>query len=381
MEGSDTTRSRLSPPAVVLVLLASLLLALAVEGGASFVAAYRAAQLDAARVAASGGILEQRHCEYDELLGWMNRPNVTLEDLYEPGTRFTTNSQRLRAPRDYTRAVPPGRFRVVCLGDSFTMGYGVDDEATIPALLEASSDRLEVINMGLGAFGLDQDYLWYLRDGVQFETDLLLFLVVLDDFERITTDKFSGLFPKPVLEVVDDELVTRNVPVPRSFSAEERARSEGPHLAARIARQLAFWKLVAPHTPIVQHGRKRNLAGRILTELRDLSRRRGQGFAVVYLPMNRKLVHTPERMRIIRWLEEFTRAEGIPYYDLVASFSDVEPRALRGYFAHDHYSEQGTRLVAEALGEIVARDFVGAVGAEGVGVSGSGRLDEGVGGE
>ena len=42
---------------------------------------------------------EQRHCEYDADLGWMNLPNVRIEDLYGPGTSYTTNSQRFRAPR------------------------------------------------------------------------------------------------------------------------------------------------------------------------------------------------------------------------------------------------------------------------------------------
>ena len=353
------SQSRSWPPrlALPLVFAATVLLFLAVEGAASVSLALEAAHRDAVRAERSGGILEQRHCEYDRDLGWMHRPNVAIEGLYEPGTRFTTNSQRLRATRDYTREVPADRYRVVCLGDSFTMGYGVDDAETFPAQLEANSDRLEVINMGMGAFGIDQDYLWYLRDGERFETDLLLLLVVLDDFDRMTTNKFSGLFPKPLLDVRDGDLVVDNVPVPRMFSREERA-AHGPGPLARVLRHLSFSRSVAPRISARDGGRKRRVTARLLTDLRDVCRERGQEFGVVYLPMDRRIVRMPERASIVRWLRDFAAAEEIPFYDLVPRFAEVLPEELTGYFAHDHYSPRGNALIARALREIIGRDFL-----------------------
>jgi len=52
-------------------------LVLAAEGLASFVLAWRDVEPD--------GIAEQSHCEYDPLLGWVNKKGFHVPDLYGPG--------------------------------------------------------------------------------------------------------------------------------------------------------------------------------------------------------------------------------------------------------------------------------------------------------
>jgi lysophospholipase L1-like esterase len=52
---------------------------------------------------------------------------------------------------------PPGTIRIVCIGDSSTFGWGVDDEYTYPALLEARLTKpggppVEVFNLGIPGF-------------------------------------------------------------------------------------------------------------------------------------------------------------------------------------------------------------------------------------
>jgi hypothetical protein len=51
---------------------------------------------------------EQAHAEYDALLGWINRADLHLPDLYGPGRSFRTNAQRFRAVRPYPPDPPPG---------------------------------------------------------------------------------------------------------------------------------------------------------------------------------------------------------------------------------------------------------------------------------
>jgi hypothetical protein len=335
----------------VAALAAAVVLFLAAEGLASVARA--AAEARGATAAAA--VEEERHCEHDPDLGWINRPNLSIEGMYGPGTSFTTNGQRLRATREYAAQVPEGRYRIVCLGDSFTMGYGVGDRDTFPAQLEALSPRYEVLNMGLGGFGVDQGYLWYLRDGVRFETDLLLLLVIPDDFNRVLTPLFLGRNPKPVLEIAEGGLRAANVPVPERFG-----RGGGPSLAARVARGLDLARLLGAGADDSPEGEGPlafvPIAGRILTELRDLSRERGQGFAVVYLPPGPLFVQTAKRLPAIQWLEQFAARESIPYHDLTAAFDGVPEAELARCFAHEHYSPHGNALVARALAEIVARD-------------------------
>jgi hypothetical protein len=40
---------------------------------------------DAWRFAPAGALAEARHTEYDTLLGWINRPHMSLPDMYGPG--------------------------------------------------------------------------------------------------------------------------------------------------------------------------------------------------------------------------------------------------------------------------------------------------------
>ena len=75
-------------------------------------------------------ITEREHTAYDEELGWINLPNVHIEDMYGHDVYFSTNSQRYRNANDFTPEVPAGKVRIICSGDSFTLGFGVDDDHT-----------------------------------------------------------------------------------------------------------------------------------------------------------------------------------------------------------------------------------------------------------
>jgi hypothetical protein len=72
----------------------------------------------------------QPYTRYDPDLGWVNKPNVRLQNMFGTGAWLQTNGQGFRASGDVTPAVAPGRYRVICSGDSFTFGDGVDNDHT-----------------------------------------------------------------------------------------------------------------------------------------------------------------------------------------------------------------------------------------------------------
>ena len=72
-------------------------------------------------------LAERLHTEYDAQLGWINKSDFQGRDLYGKSLHLHTNAQRFRATEPTSEQVPPGRVRVVCTGDSFTLGYGVAD--------------------------------------------------------------------------------------------------------------------------------------------------------------------------------------------------------------------------------------------------------------
>jgi hypothetical protein len=87
-------------------------------------------------------IEERRHTQYDEEIGWINVPNLDIDDMYG-GKSFITNSMSFRNREEFGREIPAGRKRILCSGDSYTMGYGVGNEDTWCELLESIDPRFE----------------------------------------------------------------------------------------------------------------------------------------------------------------------------------------------------------------------------------------------
>ena len=86
---------------------------------------------------------ERLHMRYDPGLGWSSVPDTKLENFYGPGRNLTINGQGARAKRAYADKPPAGRQRALCAGDAFTLGPGVDDDATWCAQLEQIESRLK----------------------------------------------------------------------------------------------------------------------------------------------------------------------------------------------------------------------------------------------
>ncbi len=135
---------------------------------------------------------ERRHVVYDPELGWVNDRNVRLDDVYTPGIGLRTNSQGFRSAADFSPDVPPGKIRLICSGDSFTLGFGVGDRDTWCDILTRIDTRLETINMGQAGYGLDQAYLWYRRDGLALDHQIHVLAFITDDFPRMQVTDFSG---------------------------------------------------------------------------------------------------------------------------------------------------------------------------------------------
>jgi len=296
-------------------------------------------------------VLERLHSQHDPDLGWSHKPSVHVADLYGPGRSLTTNARGLRATTEYRREVPDGRYRVLCVGDSFTLGYGVDDAGTYEAELERAEPRLQAVNMGQGGYGVDQAYLWYERDGAELDHDLVLFVFIATDFDRMLTSRFGGRLEKPVLRVEDGELVAHNVPVPESASA-------GSGRLARLRKNLAFFDLLHRMTRPNRAADAQKIAGSalpyrevgeaVLRDVKRLADERGANAAFAMLPLKDRLAGRPTE--VSAWVAGVAQELGVPFVDLTPTL-DAVPKAERElyYQADGHFNALGNRLVAEAL--------------------------------
>jgi hypothetical protein len=297
---------------------------------------------------------EREHTEYDEELGWINLPNVDIESMYGQGVYFTTNSQRYRNSRDFSREVPIGRIRVICSGDSFTLGFGVDNDHTWCQLLTALDKRLETVNLGQGGYGVDQAYLWYRRNETLLEHDIVLFAFISDDFRRMQSDTFFG-YGKPNLTLRQDRLFQKNYPVPRrSYDTSWLTTN------LYMLRELNTVKLLSKVLGIaeaktgadaitVDHEQTETVASRIFVELQETSMANQRIVILVYLPTFADY----EESRSNRW-RQYVQAEANKnnylLIDIAEEMRALPPEKVQALFRKGgHYSEEGNRYVAQHI--------------------------------
>jgi len=178
---------------------------------------------------------------HDPYLGWAPRPGAeSLNGLY----RY--NSQGLRSPVEAYSANPDsGVLRIALFGDSFTHGDDVPYEESFGAVLEnklnAAGIRAEVLNFGVGGYGIDQAMLRFTSFGKRFGPHIVVLGFQPENLKRNLNllrplyDPRTHLpFAKPrfVLDTMGIRLV--NVPVPP------------PGQLAGTLRNLDRWELL-PH--------------------------------------------------------------------------------------------------------------------------------------
>ncbi len=164
---------------------------------------------------------------YDELLGWKFNPNLRVSHQeWEFQVVLRTNSRGLRDEEvSYDRR--DRRTRIVLLGDSFGMGYGVEEEYSFPARLEKKLPDVEVINLSVSAYGTDQELLLYRTEGRKYDADVVMMaLTVSNDFADIMKPR-SYVFYKPYFDIDGGTLTLRGVPPPEPGRRDGSAWSAG----------------------------------------------------------------------------------------------------------------------------------------------------------
>jgi GDSL-like Lipase/Acylhydrolase family len=114
--------------------------------------------------------------EDDPYTGYRLKPGGT--GVYQLGIPAVANS---RGHRDveFSLKKPSGVFRILVLGDSFTVGSNVRQEEAYPKALERRlksvyGPRIEVVNTGIGGWDPFQYAEYYEHYGYQFEPDLIV---------------------------------------------------------------------------------------------------------------------------------------------------------------------------------------------------------------
>ena len=138
----------------------------------------------------------------DGRLGYKLRPNwETVHANIDFQVTVRTNNLGLRG-EDISEKKPADVLRVLVLGDSFTFGYGVENDEAFPARLEALlynriNRRVEVLNSGVPGWSTAQYWIFLRERGFVLEPDLVLVAIMENDIPDLGWNQY----------IFDDELL------------------------------------------------------------------------------------------------------------------------------------------------------------------------------
>ena len=283
---------------------------------------------------------------YEE--SWMHQ--LTEAQALSEKSDYRQNALGLRDV-DYGEPPPAGHRRLLLLGDSFTFGLGVQDDAAIfPERLEValnadlpSADvrRVDVLNGGIPG-SLTQHWLRLWRKvAPRFEPDVALVVFFLRDGTR--THSIPDFFGD-----IHTEVTERN---------RASAWYRHSYLYRRVRDNLDRRDVGERYTRTFQRAylgeedetEEWRAAQRNLRQLRALALERGTSVGFVIFPVLVGLEGDYPFEAICALLEDWARAEGFPVLNLLETFRGKRDAELWVSSWDQHPNALGHRLAAEAL--------------------------------
>lgn len=245
---------------------------------------------------------------------------------WPPTQEFNADGVRDRAhPEDKLE----GAWRVAILGDSVTMGAGIEAGEAYPqvlqSLLDAEGQRVEVMNVALWGWSTLQERYAYQRIARRYRPDQVILGVCLNDLAELQNNLSR---PPPWLAWLHQ----RSALVRLVVNAEGREIGSVEELFGE------------PEAPRVKQAFFRFFTE--LGALRDLVAKDGAAFSVLVFPFRFQLDAAAPPPSAQRQILAFCEEQGIRCIDLLEPIRKAGPAAFADY---DHLSAFGARLVASQI--------------------------------
>lgn len=303
--------------------------------------------------------------------------HVTPEYVVE----LRTNSQGFRDDREFPETPPPNTKRVLLLGDSFAIGYGVNIEDSVPALLEEQlaeslGHPVEVINMGVSGFGTSEELVTLQERGWDFQPDLVIvYWHNTDPVDNIRSNLFKLEDGKAVrteneyLPAVALRKYLFSFPLYRWIAEHSQLYAWARETAAARVKGIirAINQPAAPEQPDIVDPAgidpSTELSLVLLHQMQNEIEARNAKMVILEIPsktyFNRALFRKPDR-ETYRPSFPYKDAEAMGFrFNVVSPIAEFQKHSGKKIYwerSHGHWTPLGTSCVAEALTQSITTE-------------------------
>lgn len=271
----------------------------------------------------------------DADLPFVNRP-AAAGRYY--GVEIRTNSFGCRS--EEIPAAKGEKRRILFLGDSFTLGFGVPYDRIFTSLLGQrladSPPGFEIVNAGVGNYNSMMELQWFRKRGLQLRPDVVVLMYYLNDVE-----------PTPLLSP------TRVFLASHSYLYAFLA-SRGRKLMAAAGAKRYSWK--SYYQRLYDDGNPSLLANRdALDQLAALCRKNGIRLFVANIPDLHELEPYPFSAAT-SYIERASRENLLPFLDLQPLLSTEAPGTWWVSFEDTHANAAAHEVFAAAILGMLCRE-------------------------
>jgi lysophospholipase L1-like esterase len=313
----------------------------------------------------------------DEKLGWRLKPNFEGgAKTDEFSTEIKINSDGFR-DYEHSNSNNESTFRILGLGDSFTLGYGVELEETYLSVLEkylnSSQDDnntlFEIFNTGIPGYSIKEECLLFEEIVSRIQPDLITIGFDINDH----TDCIN---PLPKWKVVDGYIVSRGNRKQTLVSKFKLFLHKHSYLYSylSISKNRVITRIRRREKAITEKEveQKKEMAwesaANYLDRIHKRAKANGAELLIVYIP-HRSQVHPGLRQdrhvikeyfnNLDELLEIFCRQNNISYVNLLPQLTDASGKGQQLYYivTDAHWNSNGHELAARGIYDFLVQEL------------------------
>ena len=282
---------------------------------------------------------------------------------------LTINSLGFRG-REVVTPKPSGSFRVVVIGDSVTMGWGVGDNETFSAQLEEllharfPGRPLDIVNMGVGGYDTRQEVTLLKRNVSRLQPDLVLVGFYSNDVPDALDDKQTTAPGGTRIAASHPEAgqLLRMNQSPPSWWNRQLRRSRITYAMGRLFNRLAGkgeWGMsrfsmeldLLQGRDSAELGRAWKMVEEQLQDLRGLAAANGFSVGIVVLPCKEQVLGQYPNAQYQTRIRSIAQPLGFFVVDPLQSLAASRTRADALFIPYDrnHPSAAGHHVIGEAI--------------------------------